>query len=60
MDIYDWLMLTYHRQEQPVYPFKERRDAKKKLSKMLFSPTDDKKKGGGAPGEPFRLILPAP
>ena len=25
-DIYDWLMLVYHRKEQPVYPFKERKD----------------------------------
>lgn len=27
-DIYDWLMLVYHRQEQPVYPFKEIKDVR--------------------------------
>ena len=51
VDIYDWLMLTYHRQEQPVYPFKERRDAKKKLSKMLFGMADEKKSAGGGAGD---------
>eukprot|EP00596_Hydrurales_sp_CCMP1899_P004949 CAMPEP_0119051930 /NCGR_PEP_ID=MMETSP1177-20130426/73383_1 /TAXON_ID=2985 /ORGANISM="Ochromonas sp, Strain CCMP1899" /LENGTH=1845 /DNA_ID=CAMNT_0007031303 /DNA_START=346 /DNA_END=5881 /DNA_ORIENTATION=+ len=62
VDIYDWLMLAYHRQEQPVYPFQEYKDAKKKLNRNNFlAGLDDG--GGGVDGIPllhpyYTLITP--